>query len=823
MANLPLVKIFDSNGEELKQLEQWDVDRVLEFRGVDPFTLVDIDVIHVGVLGHLNAPEAVPMVREDENIIKITLSGWKFTRYGQSLIFYGYEQMGAGEMRTVFEVNFPVAKRLKPIALSDAEWERQQAEQERQSAEVVRIANEEARVEAEERRELLAQQMEQATAAAQNAIQRATLAADRANNAAARAETAATEAEAATVSANAASTAAAESAGAASTAATAASEAAAAASAVIEAATQAAQTANAAAERAGANADAAETAAQNANTAADRANAAADRAEGVLENFNEIYITALLLNHTMPDALRIYVDTMEDSAPLTQLTETFFAVAAKNTSETYISEFYLYSTSPSPVGSKKGENANLVCEPSTMATAGRDDYADLPLFACFDCNYTIDADTKEPVIHAIKDIYGEFSSAPVDSFVGVLQMTGWVRRTQDGTTKTVEYAAYRKEAGFKPLPEAVRARDNSVRPFVIHAKYAAGWNSQGKLSSVSGVMPMTGRPASVGGGNTSPSGQQTQWRRWGNQYTGSGICDQAFLQTMLEIKYANLGSPGIMAGCCTSTSNKTAAVSETGVRRILLTPEQASEYVVGSSVSLGSSQDRASTACYDVCGITRVAAVTSVTVNGVEYGAVELDASSPFDTVAGATYIIVHPWYTGATDEVKGNDGSPYDNLSGREPFKLQGIEVMNGTNEAAADTSAYLRSNNTTQIRVRRLAEGSYTIIGTVPNGGAATGWQYISELNWAENDPETYLCYTSSGATETTGYCSKWYQSKRNSAGERLYGMYPSRGYGAGSGLCTVKLVNEMTLSDYTYSCRACGTAGNRGKYTENTETLG
>lgn len=174
MASLPLVQIFDSNGDELKQLEQWDSDRVLEFRGIDPFTLADIDVIHVGVVGHLNSPEAVPQVREDENSIKITLPGWKFTRYGQPLIFYGYEQMGAGELRTVFAVTMPLARRLKPISYSDAEWERQQAE----------IAREE-----------MAAEMATATDAANTAAQAATDAADAANTAAERAEDAAEHAE----------------------------------------------------------------------------------------------------------------------------------------------------------------------------------------------------------------------------------------------------------------------------------------------------------------------------------------------------------------------------------------------------------------------------------------------------------------------------------------------------------------------------------------------------------------------------------------------------------------------------------------------------
>ena len=114
--------------------------------------------------------------------------------------------------------------------------------------------------------------------------------------------------------------------------------------------------------------------------------------------------------------------------------------------------------------------------PGTIAAPGTDDYASLTLFMVHDVNYTIDADTLEPVITAIKGVYGTFSATPASSLVGVMQMTGWVRRTTTETTKKVEYRAQETE-GFEPLPEAVRAADNSVRGFVIHAKYAAGYNT----------------------------------------------------------------------------------------------------------------------------------------------------------------------------------------------------------------------------------------------------------------------------------------------------------------------------------------------------------
>ncbi|MBR5949723.1 MAG: hypothetical protein IKZ82_13920 [Clostridia bacterium] len=550
---------------------------------------------------------------------------------------------------------------------------------------------------------------------------------------------------------------------------------------------------------------------------------------------NDVFnVLALIREYGMRAAFRMFCNANAPIAGLDTAVRRFFSSSGVCTSETYTSIFYTYSTSPSPVGTKKDDNANLVCVPSTNSTAGRDDYANLPLFACFDCNYTIDATTLEPVIHAIKGVYGDYSSAPANSFVGVLQMTGWVRRTADDTSKTVEYAAYKKGSGFKPLPEAVRALDNSVRPYVIHAKYAAGCDSLGMLSSVSGVMPASGRPASAGGSGINHDAQIALWRIRGDQYAGSSICDQAFVQTMLEIKYANLGSVNIMKGCRNYNYSFTAAVSETGVKRILLTAEQTSELVVGSSISLGTSSDCAENACYSICPISRIVSITQTVVNGSSYMAVNIDSDTSFDTFAGSTQLTTHPWFTGSTDRVKGNDGSPFDNLSGKEPCMIQGIELMLGLAEAAADivtaalVSGYHRTSVTRTAGNIRSKNNSVDqeLLGNIYKGNCNAGNQFIKELNSADNDPETYMLAQSFGASSSTGYCAANYVPKGSTTTPtytrawNMYGNYTSE-TNAGFAYCDVTSLTDTPTA--RLGCRACGTAGSRGTYTESTGTLG
>jgi|GEM_PF-2632355 len=539
---------------------------------------------------------------------------------------------------------------------------------------------------------------------------------------------------------------------------------------------------------------------------------------------NDVFdVLALIREYGTKAALRMFC---EANAPLVGLDTAvlrFFAAAGACVSETYTSTFYLYETSSAPAGTKRDANANLVCVPSTNFTAGRDDYAELPLFACFDCNYTIDGTTLEPVISAIKGVYGNFSSAPASSFVGVLQMTGWVRRTTDATTKTVEYAAYKKESGFKPLPEAVRASDNSVRPFVIHAKYAAGLNAQSKLGSFSGAIPAAHRSSADVSCSISHDSQIARWHAVGAQYCGAGLCDYAFLQTMLEIKYANLGSANVMKGCRDYNLSLSAAAAETGVKRVLVTSAQASKLLVGSAVSVGTVNDRANYKAYGTVGYAAIESITDVELDGTPYKAINLDVDSTFDTTLN-TKLVTQPWFTGSTDNVRGNDGSPFDNQSGKEPFKLQGIEVMIGASESIADTLITWQSGRFAAYTERL----SSSITQAAPSANAESialldpiaSLQFVAELD-PSADQEGYLFASAVGASSTTGYCA----SQRRAAVESGSRQLLTFGSLIGSAAAGLAYLSEYdtNLKSPMEVCRACGTGGNRGVYTESIGTLG
>ena len=542
-----------------------------------------------------------------------------------------------------------------------------------------------------------------------------------------------------------------------------------------------------------------------------------------LEQISNMLVPLMISAYGMKNAFSIYVKNNIENATLTELTEQFFKSAATTVNETYTSQFYLFDVSNTPDGTKLADNAGLVCEPSTNTAANRDDYADLPLFACFDVNYTIDETTLEPVIHEIKGITDGFTSSPTDSFVGVLQMTGWVRRTVTDTQKTVEYRA-QKAAGYKPLPEAVRASDNSVRPYVIHAKYAAGYNSSGKLSSVSGVQPATYRPGSTGSASISHDDQIALWRARGNQYCGSSFCDIAFIQLMLEIKYATLGNAGVMSGCRSYYLGYAAAVSESGVNRVVLTASQASAFVVGSRVSIGTGTNRAEATCYDVHDIATIASIEDVIIEGVAYKAVVLATEAVFDTVAATTYITSQPWLTGSTDGVQGNDGSPTNNTSDKEPFKIQGIEVMLGMYEVLGDTTLYEDATVGYTVYADRLAAdivkskagANAVTLGIIPKEEAVT-WKYNAELNWDANDQESYMIPTQTNGTSSTGYRSAIHRDALATVGWREWQVFGYLIHGGVNGLACADLTAALGYAYWHFGTRPCGSGGNRGEYKE------
>lgn len=408
-------------------------------------------------------------------------------------------------------------------------------------------------------------------------------------------------------------------------------------------------------------------------------------------------------------------------------------------------------------GEKVGDNFGLTCTPSTNAVAGQDDYADLPLFAVADCNWTVDENGKRHII-SIDGIpsYNAFERANPARPVGVIQMAPWIKQTQEVGTYTYWMTDKENADGYVPVSEAVDL-DGTLHPWVIHGKYAFNDGGWGCYSG-----------ANTRRYDVSHNSQRTGVRSaWSNQYCGKASCDDAWMKLHVFIKYASLTLDGIMNGCCEYywSSGKAPIVAETGVKRVILGESDANYVVVGSAVAISTSSSVAYSAAKSSIGsLVYGAVVTSkeaVTVDGVSGIALNLDVADVFDIETTYTVNVI-AWRTGSTDQVKGNDGSPVSNTSKKEPYKLQGIEQSYGFYEVIADTILnYEASGDDTLLyayvcrdasKINTSINANYAKVGYgAPITGSSDGWTYIKRLGFDSSHPEVWFAVELGGSSST------------------------------------------------------------------------
>lgn len=510
-------------------------------------------------------------------------------------------------------------------------------------------------------------------------------------------------------------------------------------------------------------------------------------------------------------------------AELTALCDEWYDLTRDNWSG--YTEFYQPDVSAVSYGTRGGDNAGLTCVPSTDSVAGQDDYAGLPLFACVDCNWVVDADTLEPVITAIDGITDNFVRTDPAVFVGVLQMAGWHFWVENSETYIHGYATKRNlpYAHVEPVPESVCV-DGTVRNWVVHAKYMSS-TVDGKMTSCAGLIPS---------GRMSHNVLHTLSAATGAPYSGSTVCDDSWMKLMCYIKYASLTLDGILQGCVFNNYQYPALVAESGVRRILIMPEQAANLTVGMLVLFGNyanSTDRGNAGMYSISGEkgARITAIRAVTVDETEYAAVYVDTADTFDTGAngevaeGTTYISTFYWQTGSTDGVLGNDGSPVSCTSGKYPAKLQGIEYMNGGYEVFADVilNLYADENGVywyEPYTVNRTAKqansitSDYTASGVRCQQAEKEGWSYIKKLGYANGVWFPVLLGGSSSTYTRDGFFS---QANTNGTREWFARGYLLSGPVVG-GLSTISGQSEL-WSTYWYTLSRLSPCGNRGEWTE------
>ena len=341
----------------------------------------------------------------------------------------------------------------------------------------------------------------------------------------------------------------------------------------------------------------------------------------------------------------------------------------------------LFATSQSPTGELTDDSVGLVCEPSTEAEAKQDDFAHLPQFWCVEVAAEKNADGTHTIYACefIDPLDVVRAGGPDDGkhLVWVLQKNTYTREWNEDGYRYFKMQCDPAE-GWETWPQGTD-RQNHVYPYMANPKYGAGLEDDGTIGCRTGLPPV----------NYSTHNSNVQlWRQRGSQYAGASGNLLKWQLAMIWLKYGVKGNSGTIEGHSSQSLQYAAAVSESGVQRILLTTAQASNFRVGYNVIVGvpntaassGQTDRNQASMYSIRKNKRVTKIETVEVGEQSYGAVYVeDGDNTFDTTAGTTYISNMPYWSGWNDTVQGNDGSRYDPTNGHDTGLIQKTEFQPG------------------------------------------------------------------------------------------------------------------------------------------------
>lgn len=435
------------------------------------------------------------------------------------------------------------------------------------------------------------------------------------------------------------------------------------------------------------------------------------------------------------------------------------------TGKVYTVKIPRFATNPTVNCEKLDDNAGLVCEPSTDTVEGRDDYADIPLFKWYNCNYKRDASghAYPTAIEHLSDDYRK--TGTVD--VGVIQMTPYVKWDASNPDYILWSITDSPRDGFTPW--AAAKSGDTVYPYVIHSKFFSGMGEDGLLRSVYDLIPAR---------NQSYYSLITDYAKKGAGYKGAGGEKAAWQILFNSIKYAVKSNQEKYAGCTGYNFQYPAAVQRSEkLTYFPVTAAQAKNLLVGSRVSVGYgskgsdgtvNNDRGASTVHqyaDEAKILKIEPIDDTT------SAVYLDCDA-FDTMpvalsdtlnAPITLSTMH-WHSGTTDAVIGHhDGSPGSNTDYKHPYRVQGIEYAVGSYEVLSDVVLAFDDSNGKDVYVcpagvahtKTDAEilANYKKVGSFP---ADDFW--IGDIGF---DPETCITYP---ATQGSG--------DKTGVGDRVYG---------------------------------------------------
>jgi len=321
---------------------------------------------------------------------------------------------------------------------------------------------------------------------------------------------------------------------------------------------------------------------------------------------------------------------------------------------------------------KTGANAGIANPvPGTIGTPAVDPYVGRGAFRFCNVNATVDADGT-PHVTAIEGD-GRFRRDGSNGDVWTLVPMLYWRDEEDDDTYSVTISDTKLE-GMQPWPRAYLP-DGTLRPYLLFAAYGGVQGSDGYMHSYSGGKVMIFR---------SHNSLITDCREASTGYAGKTSSDMLYTQLMGLLKYAAKDFNTVMYGCLNYNIQVPVTVATTSQTYVVISKANAANLVVGSVVAVGTrsagNSDRGQATMHDVVDRARVLSVSDHDTNNSR---VNLDTTA-FSTQT-TYYVSTYPGYTGVCDRVEG-DGSPTSYTSGKEPFKIQGIECFYGCGELLSD-----------------------------------------------------------------------------------------------------------------------------------------
>jgi hypothetical protein len=442
---------------------------------------------------------------------------------------------------------------------------------------------------------------------------------------------------------------------------------------------------------------------------------------------------------------------------------------------------------------KVGANAGIAAPtPGYTGVPAVDPYAGVGPFRYLLVNATVDADGYPHVTAIEGDTM--FARDGSNGSVWVLTPVLYWRLTLGQL-----FVSDTRLSGMQECPNA-KLPDGTLRPFMLTARYWLGKDANNAAASISGVKPWTY--------NVSHDSLITQCATATTGYSGKAVFDDWYPKVMMLLKYATKNSQSVFAGCTSYDVTAQVTVAETDATRIIVSTTDAAKLVVGSAVMVGTANtDRVNATAHDIVDSARVLGIAEYDASN---SAVTLDITTAVTTET-THYLKSAPWWSGSCDGVEG-DGTPTlaGRTSGKEPFVLQGVELMGGFYEVLGPVILNYDGTNGPEICINwdsrneaTSVTSAYTHTGKYLYADTTDGWKYALYPDSADG----LLFGAGNGGSQSTGTCDGHYMLKASTTGTREWRGLGALGGGGNAGLWCVYAGDGLGIAGWGFGSRLSG----------------